>query len=318
MSRFIISDSFRIILGTRDGLNIADAIEDNKIIFVKLKPNSDDANLFGSLIVSKVQQAIYRRDPEKLHRPFMLYVDEFQRFKTSGFDEILATGGGLGLCLTLVNQYFDQLLPDVRSAIVNSVSTFFLFRMGKKNAAELAGELKEPEQLYSPADQIKELKQEEKGLLDWLNGLPDEDYGPQNEIWRGFNKRLGAIDEELSQLQSASPHKTFLERLPHLPVGQAVYRAADGSTTIIKTASPHIYTSSKPSYAAFIKWHTIDEYGLKTAPSAENDQKRTEGEPPCNEAQIRHDENYDYRSTSAAKPEVEPGGAPSDIPPHNN
>src|ERR1035437_7001903 len=99
------------------------------------------------MLVSKIQQAALRRAsiPKNKRVPFMLYIDEFQNFKPSGFDKILSMAGGLRLCLTLANQYFDQLTDaSVRSAIVNSVSTFFLFRMGIQNAAELKGELREP------------------------------------------------------------------------------------------------------------------------------------------------------------------------------
>ena len=94
---------------------------------------------FSSL---KIQQAAFRHQEEC--RPFMFYIDEFQNFKTSAFEKILSMAGGFNLCLTLANQYFDQLDPETRGAIINNVSTFFLFRMGTENARHLAGELKEP------------------------------------------------------------------------------------------------------------------------------------------------------------------------------
>jgi hypothetical protein len=150
MTDFILSDALEIILGTPNAeLNIEKAVEDRQIILVRLQPNSSEAMLYGSLIVSKITQAIYRRDPKNNNHPFALYVDEFHNFQTSGFDQVLADVGGLGLYLTLANHYFNQLSNSkVSEAIINLVSTFFLFNQDPSNAGKLAGILRNAPPTY--------------------------------------------------------------------------------------------------------------------------------------------------------------------------
>jgi hypothetical protein len=56
-------------------------------------------------------------------------VDEFENFQTSSFAKILSVAGGLGLRLTVGNQYIDQLTPDIRHAIFGNVGTYIIFHV---------------------------------------------------------------------------------------------------------------------------------------------------------------------------------------------
>jgi hypothetical protein len=258
MASFMLSPAFRVILGTAGGIDIAQAIEQRKIILVKLKPNSDEAMLFGSLIVSKVQQAIFRRAASSV--PFMLYVDEFQNFRSSGFEEILAMAGGLGLYLTLANQYFNQLDASIQDAIINNVSSYFLFRMGTDNASRLKGELKEPPP--PPQPDIRAMKERLKSFR-----KQEEYWGEQggDEARIAYEACL-KLEAQIKELEKPQPQRlTFIEKLPHLPVGRCVYRAADGTTTIIKTPAPPppITQVGKTSYAEYIQKRTVDNYAFK-------------------------------------------------------
>ena len=104
---------------------LVQAILDRKIILVDLTGAGEDTmNLLGILMVSKIQQAIGRG----LKVPFHLYADEFQNFQTSAFDKILSEAGGLGLRITLANQYVGQLEDRIRSSIFGNVSTFIVLQ----------------------------------------------------------------------------------------------------------------------------------------------------------------------------------------------
>jgi hypothetical protein len=287
MASFMLSPAFRVILGTAGGLNIAKAIEERKIILVKLKPNSDEAMLFGSLIVSKIQQAIFRRPSGN---PFMLYVDEFQNFRSSGFEQILSMAGGLGLSLTLSNQYFNQLDTSVQDAIINNVSTFFLFRMGIENASRLRGELKEPS--APPKPDIKALKEKIKAFQK-QEDFWDQRPGGSNEARICFEGRIN-LEAQLKEAERPVPERlTFLEKLPYLPVGQCVYRMADGTTTIIKTPPPppHTIQVRKTSYAEYIKKRTVDLYS-------------------CNDPQVSHTESNESK-VQTDYDNVQPGPPPN-------
>jgi hypothetical protein len=359
MTQFILSEPLRVILGTKNAkLNIAHAIRGQKIILVRLEPNSDEAMLFGSLIVSKIQQAIFRR---KSGPPFALYVDEFQNFKTSGFEKALAEGGGLGLWLTLANQYFGQ-LDDTKleRAIIDIVSTFFLFNQDPSNAQKLVGVLREPEPQEDVPNvaarteirkTIELLERDVRYLNNW--NMTDEESGrgnlefrqifarsdnlkaqikklyielgkpgdPQPSVddirhaikyWKDresyFEHEEGGgqetkeactniqrLEGQLSEAKKPKPKPTkpisFIDRLPSLPPGQAVYRAANGDTVLIKTPlPPNPRAVGKTSHARWILEHTLSEYGPKPAPPAESSTIRTVDNASGHSATVRQTE----------------------------
>src|ERR1017187_2704065 len=90
------------------------------------------------MIVSQIQQAIWGRAeiPFAERKPFYLYVDEFQDFRTSTFGKILSQARKFNLGLTRANQHPKQigdLIDDVRGC----VSTFLTFRMDADHATNL-------------------------------------------------------------------------------------------------------------------------------------------------------------------------------------
>jgi hypothetical protein len=125
MAQFVLVPPLNIMLGTaKPKLKIQNVILDRKILLVNLTgAGKESGNLIGTLLVSKIQQAIFRR----LRTPFHLFADEFQNFQTSAFDTILSEAGGLGLRLTLANQYVHQLDERIRRSVFGNVSTFFVF-----------------------------------------------------------------------------------------------------------------------------------------------------------------------------------------------
>lgn len=146
MSKFLLTPSLRAILGDpHPKLSIADVMESRKILIVNLaKIGEESGHLLGTLLVSKIQQAAMRRQKQPPERriPFHLYVDEFQHFQTSAFDAILSEAGKYRLCLTMANQYIDQLEAQIRNSILGNVSTFFLFRLNERDVSYFAGEIK--------------------------------------------------------------------------------------------------------------------------------------------------------------------------------
>ncbi len=131
MSTFMLVPPINIMLGSSTAkLNMEDVIREGKILLVDLTgAGKETGNLIGMLLVSRIQQAVFR----KLRKPFHLFADEFQNFQTSAFDTILSEAGGLGLRLTLANQYAYQLTEHVRKAVFGTVSTFFVFRIANED-----------------------------------------------------------------------------------------------------------------------------------------------------------------------------------------
>jgi hypothetical protein len=139
MATFVLVPPLSIMLGTvKPKLSIQQIILDRKILLVSLAgAGKETGNLIGTLIVSKIQQAIFRR----LRVPFHLYADEFQNFQTSAFDAILSEAGGLGLRLALANQYVGQLDERIRQSVFGNVSTFFVFAVDDADARYFKGKM---------------------------------------------------------------------------------------------------------------------------------------------------------------------------------
>jgi hypothetical protein len=131
--------------------NVTEAIKNRQIILVKL----GDLTPTQSIYATSFDRNSEVDDPDII--PFFLYCDEFQKFQTSDFPDLLSRAGGLGLALKLANQYPDQLTSEIINAILGTTSNFVLFHMSKKNAAHFNGEFPKPE----------------PGKYSWDPGIPD-------------------------------------------------------------------------------------------------------------------------------------------------
>jgi len=259
MDNFYWNPALQIIFGSPSArLKIDEVMDEGKILLVNLHPiTNTDNRLFGSLIVSKFQQAIMRRGhiAAEDQIPFFLYVDEFECFQTASFATIFSMAGGLGLRLTLGNQYIDQLTSDIRSAVIGNTGTYIIFQ-------------------------------------------------------------LGALDYSLFKTVTHPYDPAWLTRLePH----QAMFKVGSQPPVFKWTKNSKPFEKARAdSVLQKIKDQTLDQYGPEPDTSAEYSQKRTEDNASCNPPPIRQDVRNEHRTASAEKPEVQPGSAPINIPPHEN
>lgn len=146
VNRFLASTTIRNILGQRSStVDFWDAMNSKKIILMNLakgKIGSDNANLLGALLVSRIQFYALQRSkiPYNQRTPFYLYVDEFQNFATGSFEEILSESRKYKLGLHLTHQFTAQLPEELLSAVFGNVGTIMTFALGAPDAKELAKE----------------------------------------------------------------------------------------------------------------------------------------------------------------------------------
>ena len=134
------------IISQPSTINISHLMNEGKILILNLSKGSwgeTPARLIGSLFIIAFAQAAEERAtiPEENRRDFYLYVDEFQNFQNEGFGTILSESRKMRLSLTLANQFYAQLPESIQAAISGNVSTWVIFRVGAKDAQEMAKEI---------------------------------------------------------------------------------------------------------------------------------------------------------------------------------
>lgn len=104
-------------------LDLGDAIEKNKVILINLAASdslsSDNARVFGALLVNELFEAAKRRLPDERGRdpaPYYLYIDEFQNFVTHDIGDMLDQVRKRGLYAILAQQRFGQLDENIIDA----------------------------------------------------------------------------------------------------------------------------------------------------------------------------------------------------------
>ena len=137
MNDYVTSDYLTKIFGCPEpALNVARLMDEKKILLVNLGGVDEPTKIFATLLIAKIRQAAFRRNniPESQRIPFHLYVDEFEFFQTSDFDQILSFSGGYGLRLTLANQFIGQLDSNIRNSVLGNVGTFIVFCLSPGDA----------------------------------------------------------------------------------------------------------------------------------------------------------------------------------------
>ncbi|MEK7610945.1 MAG: type IV secretion system DNA-binding domain-containing protein [Patescibacteria group bacterium] len=146
IGRFLASSTIRNILGqARSTLKIDDIMNNRKILLANLakgKIGADNANLLGSLLVSRINFMAMQRVklPPEQRADFYLYVDEFQNFASGAFSSILSEARKYRLSLHMTHQYTAQLPEEVSEAVFGNVGTMVVFGVGAPDAHVLAPE----------------------------------------------------------------------------------------------------------------------------------------------------------------------------------
>lgn len=157
VGQFVSSKMVRNIVGhPKSSIDLEQIMNDGKILILNLsqgKLGEDNAALLGAMIITQIQLAAMNRAfaKEEDRRDFFLYVDEFQNFATSSFIKILSEARKFRLCLTLTNQYIEQLEEEIQRAIFGNAGTLVSFVVGARDAYILSKEFAE---IYTENDLV--------------------------------------------------------------------------------------------------------------------------------------------------------------------
>lgn len=131
----------RLILGQSQGIDLAQAIRDRRLLILPLSRGlvgAETAALLSSLMVASLWQAILGRvrTAQADRRPYWLYIDEASEVVRLPVDltDLMAEARGLGAGLTLATQHLSQLPTEVRRALLATVRSQVIFQVEPDDA----------------------------------------------------------------------------------------------------------------------------------------------------------------------------------------
>ena len=135
LERFEASESVRRVLGrSKSTINFDDIISSGKILICNFSKGSlgeDTSSLFGTIVLTELQLAAWRREkigPNE-RKPFYVYVDEFQSFATESFISFFSEARKYKLFVIMAQQSVSQLKDQsLLTTILDNAGTVVAFR----------------------------------------------------------------------------------------------------------------------------------------------------------------------------------------------
>lgn len=143
LDTFLRPKSIRNMVIQQRGIDFEALFNSNRIILLKLSQGligRENSYLLGSLILSKIHQAIFRRQQSNTRNPVMLYLDEFQNFITPSVKEMLSGIRKYNVGLTLSHQDLQQLQredSELLNSVLGNINNRVVFRVGEPDAKKL-------------------------------------------------------------------------------------------------------------------------------------------------------------------------------------
>jgi hypothetical protein len=143
LDSFLRPRSIRNMIIQKQGLDFENLLNTNKIILFKLSQGligTENSFLLGSLFLSKIHQAILRRQQSSNRNPIFMYLDEFQNFITPSIKEMLSGIRKYNVGLTLSHQDLQQLQREdgeLLNSVLGNVNNRVVFRVGEPDAKKL-------------------------------------------------------------------------------------------------------------------------------------------------------------------------------------
>ncbi len=143
LDTFLRPKSIRNMVVQKKGLDFGELINSNKIILFKLSQGligAENSFLLGSLLLSKIHQAILQRQQSYKRSPVMLYLDEFQNFITPSIKEMFSGVRKYSVGLTVSHQDLQQLQREdgeLFNSVLGNISNRIVFRVGEPDAKKL-------------------------------------------------------------------------------------------------------------------------------------------------------------------------------------
>lgn len=187
VGQFTTNPLIRNIVGQpKSTFDFRKAMDERKIIIINLSKGrigEQNQPLFGAMIITKIYLAAMSRsdlNATELAKvpPFYFYVDEFQNFANESFANILSEARKYKLCLTVANQYVNQMEETIRDAVFGNMGTTISFRVGPLDSPLL-------EKVFTPTFMANDLENLQFGqyyLTLQIDNMGSRPFSAQN-LW---------------------------------------------------------------------------------------------------------------------------------------
>lgn len=187
VGQFTTNPLIRNIVGqVKSTFDFRKAMDEQKILIINLSKGrigEQNQPLFGAMLITKIYLAAMSRadlnnEEKEKAAPFYFYVDEFQNFANDSFANILSEARKYKLCLTVANQYVDQMAETIRNAVFGNMGTTVAFRVGPLDSPLL-------EKVFSPiftANDLENLQFGQFYVTLQIDGMGSRPFSAQS-LW---------------------------------------------------------------------------------------------------------------------------------------
>lgn len=233
-SAFLFKPQVRCMLGAEENkLNFRAIMDEGKVLVVNLGGFHDEETkrLFGSLLLTAIEQAAFTREQIKAHRrrPYFLLIDEFVSFCARDpitLAKILSECRKFRLHLGLAHQTISQLPNERMEGALENAKLKVVFGTGRQTAEALVKDLFMPN-LHAVKHEVKDEHAQER-----THPL----FDPMLEQFERFTQTIQTLPErraliklprKSSLLNLLNRFKVFKVRIPTVPKSRISWELLD-------------------------------------------------------------------------------------------
>lgn len=143
VDEFLTPTVYPIVGYGRTTIDFRSVMDEGRIVLVRLslgEVGGDAVSLIGSMLVGQMfNAALSRQDlPPAERRQFNLYADEYHRFATPAFAELLAEARKYAVATTLAHQWRSQLTDEANRSATLNAANLVVFAVHGEDGQELA------------------------------------------------------------------------------------------------------------------------------------------------------------------------------------
>ena len=152
--------------GDKKRENLYDLIQKNRVTVISFNPNFFGKRMINFLAGAIINQMYILAITEKLGKPTILVMDEFQRVETRVVKDILAETRKFNLYAYISMQYLGQLTKEVHDSIISNIRNIIAFKLNRQDATMISSIMEiKVEEYFKKARSQTEIEESKKEMF---------------------------------------------------------------------------------------------------------------------------------------------------------